>query len=137
MTVEVREALEAAGLARERIHVELFATSQPLVRRRVAKQAASSGCEVRLVMDGTQRVFSMPRDGSVSLLDAALQAGIDVRHACKGGVCATCRCRLVEGEVDMDANYALEDYEIARGFRLSCQSFPASDRLVVDFDTDH
>jgi ring-1,2-phenylacetyl-CoA epoxidase subunit PaaE len=137
MTAEVREALQAAGLARERIHVELFATSHPIVRRRVATQATTAGCEVRLVMDGTQRVFSMPRDGSVSLLDAALQAGIDVRHACKGGVCATCRCRLVEGEVDMDANYALEDYEIARGFRLSCQSFPASDHLVVDFDTDH
>jgi len=52
-------------------------------------------------------------------------------------VCATCRCKVVEGKVDMDANYALEDYEIARGFVLSCQSFPVSDKLLLDFDQDN
>jgi uncharacterized 2Fe-2S/4Fe-4S cluster protein (DUF4445 family) len=55
----------------------------------------------------------------------------------KGGVCATCRCKVVEGKVDMDANYALEDYEIARGFVLSCQSFPVTDKLLLDFDQDN
>ncbi len=137
MMLEVREALQACGLARDRIHVELFGTAQPVVHRKRSVAPADAGCEVTLVMDGARRLFTMPRDGSVSVLDAALAAGLDVRHSCKGGVCATCRCKLVEGEVDMDANYALEDYEIARGFRLSCQSFPASAALVVDFDTDH
>ena len=72
-----------------------------------------------------------------SVLDAALKQGIDMRYACKAGVCSTCRCKVVDGKVDMDANYALEDYEVARGFALSCQSFPVSDKLVMDFDQDH
>ena len=71
------------------------------------------------------------------MLEAGLKSGIDLRHSCKGGVCATCRCKVVEGKVDMDANYALEDYEIARGFVLSCQSFPVTDKLLLDFDQDN
>lgn len=137
MTLDLRETLQSLGLAKERIHVELFGTALPVAHKRRAVAPGEADCEVTLLMDGAQRLFTMPRDGSVSVLDAALQAGLDVRHSCKGGVCATCRCKLVQGEVDMDANYALEDYEIARGFRLSCQSFPASAALVLDFDTDH
>jgi ring-1,2-phenylacetyl-CoA epoxidase subunit PaaE len=72
-----------------------------------------------------------------SVLDAALHRGIDVRHSCKSGVCATCRAKLVQGKVDMDANYALEDYEIARGFVLTCQSYPITDQITVDFDQDN
>jgi ring-1,2-phenylacetyl-CoA epoxidase subunit PaaE len=70
------------------------------------------------------------------VLDAGLRQGIDMRYSCKGGVCSTCRCKVVEGNVDMDVNYALEDYEVARGFVLSCQSFPVTDKVVVDFDQD-
>ena len=55
-------------------------------------------------------------------------------YACKAGVCSTCRAMLVEGQADMDANYALEDYEIARGYILTCQAYPVSDKIVVDFD---
>ena len=77
----------------------------------------------------------MARD-TVSILDAGLEHGIDIRYSCKGGVCSTCRCKVLEGKVEMDANYALEDYEIARGFVLSCQAFPVSDRVVLDFDSD-
>jgi ring-1,2-phenylacetyl-CoA epoxidase subunit PaaE len=69
-----------------------------------------------------------------NLLDAGLAAGIELPYSCKGGVCSTCRCKLVEGEVDMDVNFALEDYEVARGFILACQSYPATDKVVVDFD---
>ena len=85
-------------------------------------------------MDGRQRVFSMDRNQSV--LDAALSQGLDLPYSCKGGVCSTCRCKLKEGQVDMDANFALEDYEVARGFILTCQSYPVTDRLVLDFDSD-
>jgi ring-1,2-phenylacetyl-CoA epoxidase subunit PaaE len=84
-------------------------------------------------MDGNRSTFTMERDKE-SVLDAGLRAGIDMRYSCKGGVCSTCRCKVLDGKVDMDVNYALEDYEIARGFVLSCQSFPASEKLVVDFD---
>jgi ring-1,2-phenylacetyl-CoA epoxidase subunit PaaE len=68
------------------------------------------------------------------VLDAATQEGLELPYACKGGVCSTCRAMLVEGEVDMDANFALEDYEIARGYILTCQSYPVTDKIVVDFD---
>ncbi len=69
-----------------------------------------------------------------NILDAALQQGIELPYSCKGGVCSTCRAKLVEGEVDMDVNFALEDYEVARGFILCCQSYPVTDKVVVDFD---
>ena len=69
-----------------------------------------------------------------NILEAGLANGVELPYSCKGGVCSTCRCRLVEGEVDMDVNFALEDYEVARGFILSCQSYPVTDKVVVDFD---
>jgi ring-1,2-phenylacetyl-CoA epoxidase subunit PaaE len=87
-------------------------------------------------MDGAQQPFTMRREGE-TLLDGAIRAGIDVRYSCKSGVCATCRAKLVDGQVDMDANYALEDYEIARGFILTCQSYPISSEIVLDFDQDN
>jgi ring-1,2-phenylacetyl-CoA epoxidase subunit PaaE len=59
---------------------------------------------------------------------------MDAPHACKAGVCSTCKCRVIEGEVEMLANHSLEDYEIAQGFRLACQSYPLTERIVVDFD---
>ncbi|MFX5521591.1 2Fe-2S iron-sulfur cluster-binding protein, partial [Acinetobacter baumannii] len=89
-----------------------------------------------VIVDGYHNVFTMDKEKE-SVLDAGLKHGIDLRYSCKGGVCATCRCKVVEGKVDMDANYALEDYEIARGFVLSCQSFPVSDKLLLDFDQDN
>ena len=66
--------------------------------------------------------------------DAALQQGADLPYACKGGVCCTCRAKLVEGKVHMDVNYALEDDEVAQGFILTCQSHPLTEKIVVDFD---
>ncbi|HTN65810.1 MAG TPA: 1,2-phenylacetyl-CoA epoxidase subunit PaaE [Burkholderiaceae bacterium] len=138
MMHEVSEALREHGFQKERIKVELFAASAP--RREHVPRAhpipGNADCEVTLVIDGNHVNFSMEKDKE-SVLDAALKHGIDVRHSCKAGVCSTCRCKVVEGKVDMDANYALEDYEVARGFALSCQSFPVTDRLVMDFDQDH
>ena len=69
-----------------------------------------------------------------NILDAALQQGADLPYACKGGVCCTCRAKLVEGEVDMEVNYALEPDELANNFILTCQSHPRTERVVVDFD---
>lgn len=131
----VSRALQAAGLAKEQIRIELFAASAP-TRERTPRAVAASvrqHTEVTVIMDGSAASFTMDRD-TESLLDAGLRAGIDMRYSCKGGVCSTCRCKVLDGEVEMDVNYALEDYEVARGFVLSCQSFPVTDKVVVDFD---
>jgi ring-1,2-phenylacetyl-CoA epoxidase subunit PaaE len=137
MMLQVSSALQALGLGKEQIRAELFAagTAQRTETRRVVAAGTVGECEVTLVIDGSHQSFTMARD-SESVLDAGLAQGIDIRYACKGGICATCRCKVVEGKVDMDANHVLEDYEIARGFVLSCQAFPASDKLVLDFDQD-
>ena len=86
-----------------------------------------------VIQDGVRKTYTLDRTKD-NLLDAGLAAGIELPYSCKGGVCSTCRCKLVEGEVDMDVNFALEDYEVARGFILACQSYPATDKVVVDFD---
>ena len=132
----VSAALQEAGMDKERIRIELFAagTAQTSRKPRQAAGAAQHHTDVTVIMDGNHASFTMDRDKE-SILDAGLRAGIDLRYACKGGVCSTCRCKVLEGSVDMDVNYALEDYEVARGFVLSCQSFPVTDRVVVDFDT--
>jgi ring-1,2-phenylacetyl-CoA epoxidase subunit PaaE len=132
----VSKALQEAGMAKERIRIELFAAGAVREVREARSHYAREAkhlTEVVVIMDGNHASFTMDKDKE-SLLDAGLRAGIDMRYSCKGGVCSTCRCKVVEGTVDMDVNYALEDYEVARGFVLSCQSFPVTDRVVVDFD---
>jgi ring-1,2-phenylacetyl-CoA epoxidase subunit PaaE len=131
----VSNALQEAGMPKERIRIELFAAGAAKSERkpRAATAEARHQTEVTVIMDGSHATFTMDKDKE-SLLDAGLRAGIDMRYSCKGGVCSTCRCKVLEGQIDMDVNYALEDYEVARGFVLSCQSFPVTDRIVVDFD---
>ena len=137
MMLAVTKALQDKGVEKSRIKSELFGTGVPAKPRAV--QAAAAGdeqCEVEVVLDGSRRSFIMAKNGS-SLIDEGLKAGIDMPYACKGGVCSTCRAQVVVGEVDMDYNFALEEYEVARGFVLCCQSFPASNKLVIDFDQEH
>jgi ring-1,2-phenylacetyl-CoA epoxidase subunit PaaE len=137
MIHDVSGALQARGFPASNIKAELFASSTPESRHGPRLQAAPGAvaCAVTLILDGAHHRFTMDKDRE-SVLDAALQHGIDVGFSCKAGVCSTCRCKVVEGRVDMDANYALEDYEVARGFALACQSFPITDALTVDFDQD-
>jgi len=131
----VSKALQDAGMPKQNIKTELFAASVPKHQhqRRDAGLPARHETDVTVILDGNHTNFTMDKDKE-SILDAGLRAGIDMRYACKAGVCSTCRCKLVEGKVEMDANYALEDYEVARGFVLSCQSFPVTDKVVIDFD---
>jgi ring-1,2-phenylacetyl-CoA epoxidase subunit PaaE len=135
MMLGVSAALQEAGMPKQDIKIELFAASIPKHQHKPRPIGADTPheTEVTVIMDGNHTTFSMDKDKE-SILDAGLRAGIDMRYSCKGGVCSTCRCKLVDGKVDMDVNYALEDYEIARGFVLSCQSFPVTDKVVVDFD---
>jgi len=131
----VQDALRARGVEAARIKVERFAASIPKHTHvaRPLPQAARSECEVTVIQDGTRKSYLLTK-GDDNILDAGLRNGIELPYSCKGGVCSTCRCRLVDGEVDMDVNFALEDYEVARGFILACQSYPVTDKVVVDFD---
>jgi len=131
----VSKALQEAGMPKQNIKIELFAASVPKHQHqpRDAGLPARNETDVTVILDGNHTSFTMDKDKE-SILDAGLRAGIDMRYACKAGVCSTCRCKLVEGKVEMDVNYALEDYEVARGFVLSCQSFPVTDKVVIDFD---
>ena len=95
--------------------------------------APGSGVEATVTLDGTTRSFKMPRKGE-SILEAALAANMDAPYSCKAGVCSTCRCKVLEGEVEMAVNHALEDYEVRAGYVLSCQAYPLSDRVVVTYD---
>jgi ring-1,2-phenylacetyl-CoA epoxidase subunit PaaE len=136
MMLAVTKALVDKGVDKTRIKAELFGS--PLSGKPRAESHAFKGikeCEVEVVLDGIRRHFTMAK--SQSLVDGGLKAGLDMPYACKGGVCSTCRAQVLCGEVDMDNNFALEDYEVARGFVLCCQSFPVSDKLVIDFDQEH
>ena len=99
------------------------------------KWAASTTKETkaRIIIDGASRAVGIPLDGR-TVLQAALNANLDAPHACCAGVCSTCRARILEGNVEMLANHALEDYEVARGYVLTCQSVPVSETLVLTYD---
>ncbi len=131
----VTAALAARGFPESRVRIERFAASIPK-HAHVAQRAPEPGhaqCEVTVVVDGATRSFTLEK-AKDNILDAALRNGVELPYSCKGGVCSTCRCRLTAGEVDMDVNFALEDYEVARGFVLACQSYPVTDKVSVTFD---
>ncbi|MGQ0620722.1 MAG: 1,2-phenylacetyl-CoA epoxidase subunit PaaE [Panacagrimonas sp.] len=137
MMEQVQAQLMAKGVPKSQIKLELFAAAMHKGPRpeRAGVVNGHEGARITVIQNGLTRAFSMPKNKE-SLLDAALEQGIELPYACKGGVCGTCRCKLVKGEVDMDANYSLEDYELARGFVLPCQSFPVTDELLIDFDQE-
>ena len=135
MMQAVAEALKARGFPDAKIRIERFATSIPKHEHRPAKppEPGHTECEVTVVLDGATRTFTLEK-GKESILEAGLKAGIELPYSCKSGVCSTCRAKLTAGEVDMDVNFALEDYEVARGFVLTCQSYPVTDKVAVDYD---
>jgi ring-1,2-phenylacetyl-CoA epoxidase subunit PaaE len=137
MMQSVSAALQTAGVEPSRIRIERFtsaAQSGRLARPMPSRAAAAweEGTRLSVTLDGATRTIEMAP--GMTVLEAALAADIDVPYACRAGVCSTCRCRVTEGEVEMAANHALEDYEVAQGFRLSCQSFPLTARVAVDYD---
>ena len=132
------KALQDKGVAASRIKTELFGTvlADGRVRPPRTPVHGSGQCTVEVVLDGTRRSFVMDKNTD-NLVDAGIKAGLEMPYSCKGGVCSTCRANVAQGEVEMDINFALEDYEVARGFVLCCQSYPVSDTLVIDFDHEH
>jgi ring-1,2-phenylacetyl-CoA epoxidase subunit PaaE len=134
MVEELRAAIVDAGGAANRIHSELF-HADPVRRAPVAALAGTEdgAARVTIRLDGRASELSLRPDG-VPVLEAALRVRADLPFACRGGVCGTCRARVVEGSVAMDANYALEPEEVERGYVLTCQSHPTSERVVLDYD---
>jgi ring-1,2-phenylacetyl-CoA epoxidase subunit PaaE len=136
MVEQARDTLLAAGVPLSHVHVELFHVEGEAPREAVAEQDATRDAgtsSVTITLDGRATTFDVPRGGP-RILDAALAVRGDAPYACKGGVCGTCRAKLMSGEVAMDRNYALEPDEIESGFVLACQSTPVSDEVVLDFD---
>lgn len=134
MLETVETTLREAGVGIEKIHSERFVSAQggrPQPKP-VVDEAAPPAHIATLIVDGKQR--DVPVAEGEAVLDAALRAGMDLPFACKGGMCSTCRAKVLEGEVEMSLNYALEPWETEAGFVLTCQSHVRTPRVVVDFD---
>lgn len=131
MMQESEAALLEMGVAAQNIFIEHFNTPGTAPSRRSREQAA--GKIVTLRQDGRDRKITLDSHDE-SILDAALRQGADLPYACKGGVCATCRCKVLSGEVEMGTNYSLEPDQLAAGYVLSCQSLPKGNDVVLDFD---
>lgn len=134
-----RDVLESVAVPREHIHFELFTTGEPGEvsgdrGRPVIAREGDKTVEIEFSLDGQTSTVTTPVDANESVLNAALRVRPDVPFACAGGVCGTCRARLVSGDVRMTENYALEPDELERGYVLTCQSHPLTERVVVDYD---
>ncbi|WCD94111.1 phenylacetate-CoA oxygenase/reductase subunit PaaK [Microbacterium sp. nov. GSS16] len=132
-----REVLADVGVPGEHVRFELFTTGDAVAERgprRVHVRQGEKTVRIEINLDGVSSSVESPVDAHESVLNAALRVRPDAPYACSGGVCGTCRARVREGSVTMTENYALEPDELERGYVLTCQSHPTSDRLVVDYD---
>lgn len=134
MMLTIVEALKSKGLVKDQIRFELFASGQPGRAKApaISVKNADTGISGRVTLNGETRNIIVPP--KTSLLQAGLQNNIDAPFACCAGVCSTCKAKVVEGEVEMVVNHALEDYEVEAGFVLTCQSYATSDKVVWDYD---
>jgi ring-1,2-phenylacetyl-CoA epoxidase subunit PaaE len=134
MSEEIEAVCRELGIADDRIHVERFVSGlggKPRPRKIVPPDAPPKA-HAALIIDGKRR--EVPVAEGEAILDAALRGGVDLPFACKGGMCSTCRAKLVEGKAEMEVNYSLEPWELKAGFILTCQARPTTDRVVVDYD---
>lgn len=132
----VRDFLLEKKISEKKIHFELFTTAGTKKKPTTAKPGNLPGPKSAITVKVDGRKFDIPLsfNSELSILDAALQHGADLPYACKGGMCCTCKARLVEGEVEMDVHWGLEHEEIEKGYILTCQSHPKTEKVVVDFD---
>ena len=129
----LQDALADLGMQRERVHVERFTPGvggrpRPVMVAPMAPPKAIA----TVISDGAR--FEFPIAEGEAIIDAAIRAGRSLPYSCKGGMCCTCRARLIEGKVEMAVNYSLEPWETAAGYVLTCQSRPVTDRVVIDYD---
>ncbi|HEY3466710.1 MAG TPA: 1,2-phenylacetyl-CoA epoxidase subunit PaaE [Amycolatopsis sp.] len=133
MVTGAQELLASLGVPSSRVHQELFYVDTPPAPVTHDDPAvAGESSEVRVVLDGRSSTMTLPRSSSV--LDGAQRFRPDLPFACKGGVCGTCRAKVTDGKVDLRRNFALEEAEVEAGFVLTCQSYPVSESITVDFD---
>jgi ring-1,2-phenylacetyl-CoA epoxidase subunit PaaE len=137
MVSDLRKLLVAEGVPKKAIHAEIFHVEPSgtvrAARRTPVEGTDETGARVRITLDGRTSSFRLPADGP-AVLDAALAVRADAPFACKGGVCGTCRAKVLEGSVEMETNWALEPDEVEKGYVLTCQSHPTTDTLVLDYD---
>jgi ring-1,2-phenylacetyl-CoA epoxidase subunit PaaE len=137
MVLAVKEAMQEAQVDIKKIHFELFTTAKTksnLDRRvNLSTEEHDKKSKVILKLDGSLRQIEMSYYGD-TVLEAALASGADLPYSCRGGMCSTCRAKLVKGQVEMDVNYSLEPDEVAAGYILTCQARPLTEELEVDFD---
>ncbi|MEO6252721.1 MAG: 1,2-phenylacetyl-CoA epoxidase subunit PaaE [Ferruginibacter sp.] len=133
----VKGFLEASGVEQKKIHFELFTTpgqkQLAVGKKQLAVTSDTPKSKITVKLDGRSFDFDLGFNGE-NILDAALKQGADLPFACKGGVCCTCKAKLLEGEVEMEVNWGLEQEEVEQGFILTCQSHPITEKVVVDFD---
>ncbi|MEO5908221.1 MAG: 1,2-phenylacetyl-CoA epoxidase subunit PaaE [Ginsengibacter sp.] len=135
MIFTVKDFLCGWGIDPDKIHFELFTTPTREHTKiyEAVEQTSEEGSEIRVKIDGRSFDFNLEYNGQ-TILDAGLAQGADLPFACKGGVCCTCKAKLIEGEIEMEANYGLEKSEVKAGFILTCQSHPRSKKVIVDYD---
>lgn len=135
MLIDLRDTLKEIGVPERHIHFELFVTAG-IAKKKHDEQVVLEAdvlSEVTLIIDGDEFKFNL-KTTDINILDAGLKNGANLPYACKGGVCCTCRAKLLEGKVDMEVNYSLEPDELENGFILTCQSHPLTKKVVVTFD---
>ncbi|MFK7757020.1 MAG: 1,2-phenylacetyl-CoA epoxidase subunit PaaE [Flavobacteriales bacterium] len=135
MIFMAKDFFMSKGVSERKIHFELFtsAAAKRGPKREVNKELKGMVSDVTILDGGKSFNFKI-HQGSNNILDAALANSADLPYACKGGVCSTCKAKVIEGKVDMEVNYALEPEEVEAGYILTCQAHPCSEKVVVDFD---
>lgn len=134
MILATKNYLENLGIDKKKIHFELFTTTTKSQRKKVEIKDTQTKSSITIKADGRTFDVEIGFNDDKSILDAALQNGADLPFACKGGVCCTCKAKLIEGQVEMDVNWGLEHEEIEQGFILTCQAHPLTERVLVDYD---
>ena len=133
----VKDFLEVRGIDKKKIHFEFFTVPGQKKSQAVKKEAKTDNgpkSKISVKLDGRSFDFDLSLASETTILDAALKQGADLPFACKGGMCCTCKAKLLEGEVSMDVHWGLEEEEIEQGYILTCQSHPKTEKVVVDFD---
>lgn len=135
MIMATKTFLENLNIDRKKIHFELFTTNAKTKNKSQVQSIKSEAkSKITIISDGRSFDIEIGFNEEINILDAALKNGADLPFACKGGVCCTCKAKLLEGQVEMDVNWGLEHEEIEQGFILTCQSHPITERVVVDYD---
>lgn len=133
MMENVKTTLESLKISKEKIHIEYFNAVIEAVNKAEVASGGNVNAKIKVLQYGIETDFNL-ETGGISILEAAIEAGVDAPFSCKGAVCCTCRAKVLEGQVKMDANFALTDAEVEEGFILTCQAHPISENVVIDYD---